>query len=72
MITGWTVRNSTKISGNFFLSPIKSNQNTSWSCPCKINIKFGTEITCQTSVQSSKLVGSTASYIVTAVNNRCC
>ncbi len=52
MFTDWTVRNSTKIRSNFFLPPVKSNHNISWPHPCKMNIKFATEITCQTSVHA--------------------
>ncbi len=48
IFTGWTVMNSTKISGNLFLPSIKSNHNISWSRPCKMNIKCGTEINEQT------------------------
>ncbi len=53
MFTVWTVRNSTKISSNFFLPPIK-NPITLYLGHIRIqmNIKFATETTGQTSVDA--------------------
>ncbi len=79
MFTGWTVRNSTKISGNFFLLPIKNpitiylgHVHVKWILilPLKSLVK-------QVYMQS-KLGESTASYLIIAVkckmllNVRCC
>ncbi len=53
MFTVWTVRNSTKISGNFFLLPIQ-NPITIYlgHVHVNMNIKFVTEITGQTNVHA--------------------
>ncbi len=68
MFTGWTVRNSTKISDNFFLPPIKipitiylGHIDVKWisNLPLKSLAK-------QVYMQN-KLGDSTASYIVNAV-----
>ncbi len=61
MFTGWTDRNSTKISGSFFLSHIKYNHSISWSDPYKINLPLKS-LANQVYLQS-KLGDSTASYI---------
>ncbi len=79
MFTGWTVRNSTKISDNIFLPPIK-NPITIYLGDVHVKriLNLALNSLAKQVYMQNKLGDSTASYIVNAVkckmllNVRCC